>query len=296
MSCRPFPRFSDTSLMSIRWPLARMYSRVAPTNRGAFAVARWARHSLPREKWNDVFSTPAGLKLRLDLATYPDCNMALGLYETESIRLLSKLLKPGGHFVDCGANIGYFTLTASRIVGLSGRVDSFEPSPINRARLEEHLKLNAANNVRVHALAADTENKSLIFHQPIGELNHGQASVFASLVPQSETVTVQAARIDQTVDQIPDVIKVDVEGAELIALQGAEKFLQSAKPPALIIEHNHESAAAAGYRPSDLFRYLRKVQPNYQFAWIGWRLRPIADADSLDAIHRQGNILVSVRS
>jgi FkbM family methyltransferase len=272
-----------------------MYSHLAPTNRGAFAVARWARKSLPREKWNDVFTTPGGLKLRLDLATYPDCNLALGLYETESIRLLGKLLKPGGHFVDCGANIGYFTLNASRLVGPSGRVDSFEPSPVNRARLEEHLKINTAENVRVHALAADTENKSLAFHQPTGELNHGQASVFASLVPQGKSVVVQAARIDQTIDRVPDVIKVDVEGAELNALQGAEKFLQSANPPALIIEHNHESSAAAGYRPSDLFRYLRKVQPNYQFAWIGWRLRPIADGEAMDAIDRQGNILVSAK-
>jgi FkbM family methyltransferase len=272
--------------------LARWYSHIAPSNRGAFAIARSARKSLPREKWNDVFTTPAGLKLRLDLATYPDCNMALGLYETESIRLLGKLLKPGGHFVDCGANIGYFTLTASKIVGPSGRVDSFEPSPANRARLEEHLKLNGVENVRVHALAADTQSKSLTFHQPTGELNHGQASVFASLVPQGETITVQAGRLDETVDHVPDVIKVDVEGAELIALQGAEKFLQSAKAPALIIEHNHESAAAAGYRPSDLFRYLQKVQPRYKFFWIGWRLRPIASAEALDAITRQGNVLV----
>jgi FkbM family methyltransferase len=278
--------------MAVRWSLARAYSRFTPTNRGAFAVARWARKALPHEKWKDVFTTPDGLRLRLDLATYPDCNMALGLYETESIRLLGKLLKPGGHLVDCGANIGYFTLTAAKIVGPSGRVDSFEPSPVNRGRLEEHLKLNAVGNVHVHALAANTENKPLTFHQPTGELNHGQASVFAALVPQGQTVTVQAARIDQTVDRVPDVIKVDVEGAELLALQGAETLLQSPKPPALIIEHNHESAQAAGYRPSDLFRYLQKAQPRYQFFWIGWRLRPIKSAAALDAISRQGNILV----
>lgn len=279
--------------MPLRWNLARFYSHIAPTNRGAFAVARWARNTVPRERWRDLFAIPNGLKLRLDLSTYPDCNMALGLYETETIRLLGRLLKPGGHFVDCGANIGYFTLHAARIVGQTGRVDAFEPSPVNRARLEEHLRINAVTNVRVHALAAGNQSKSITFYQPTGELNHGQASTFASLVPGGESVTVESARLDEVVDRVPDLIKVDVEGAELTALQGAEKFLRAQRPPALIIEHNHESSLAAGYRPADLLRYLQATQPRYRCFWIGWKLRSIGSAEELDAIRRQGNILLS---
>lgn len=278
--------------MPVRLHLACLYSQLAPTNRGAFAIARWARHSLPRENWNDVFTTPAGLKLQLDLSTYPDCSMAFGLYETESIRLLGKLLKPGGHFVDCGANIGYFTLTAARLVGPTGRVDAFEPSPRNRSRLENHLRLNTAGNVRIHPFAVGAQSKPVTFYEPGGELNHGQASIFASIVPQGNEVTVQSARIDEAIDRVPDLIKVDVEGAELIALQGAEKLLRADRPPALIIEHNHESSAAAGYRSSELFSYLKRMQPRYQFFWIGWRLRPIATGEQLHAIQRQGNILV----
>ncbi len=103
--------------MSFRWSLARMYSRIAPTNRGAYALARWARGAIPAEKWRDCFETPAGTPLNLDIGTYPDCNMALGLYETETFSLLAKLLRPGSHFVDCGANLGYFTLHAAMLVG-----------------------------------------------------------------------------------------------------------------------------------------------------------------------------------
>ncbi len=280
--------------MQIPWKIARFYSRFALTNRGTYALARWARESLPREQWNDTFVTPAGLKLKLDIATYPDCNMALGLYETDSIRLLGRLLKPGMHFVDCGANLGYFTLTAARLVGPGGRVDAFEPGAANHARLKSHISINGAENVCVYQMATDRESRLLAFYEPVGELNHGQASLYAALVPDGQPVMVSAARVDTVLDHVPDVIKVDVEGAELVTLQGAERFLQADRPPALIIEHNHESAAGAGYRPADLFNYLRSAQPKYRFYWIDWRLEPIPDAAALTAINRQGNILATV--
>jgi FkbM family methyltransferase len=278
--------------MSFRWTIARLYSRIAPSNRGAYALARWARKSIAKERWAGTFTTPGGTTLRLDIGTYPDCSMALDLYETETYALLRRLLRPGAHFVDCGANLGYFTLRAAKLVGPAGRVDAFEPDAQNRQRLQAHLKLNHAENVRVHPLAVSNETKELTFFHPQGALNHGQASAYASLVPGGSEYHVQAVRLDEAIDRAPDLIKIDVEGAELSAIQGAEKLLRAPNPPALIIEHNHESAAAAGYPPSEIYRALKTIQPRYRIYWIGWRTKEIPTPEDLDAIARQGNILV----
>jgi hypothetical protein len=84
------------------------YSRIAPTERGGYRLARLARRFVPESKRQGIFQTPDGLRLRLDLHTYPDVNMAVGLYELDTYRLLRRLLKGGSWFVDVGANLGYF--------------------------------------------------------------------------------------------------------------------------------------------------------------------------------------------
>ncbi|HUF79655.1 MAG TPA: hypothetical protein VMN03_00855, partial [Burkholderiales bacterium] len=121
-------------LPSVAEMLVRGYARVAPSERGGYRLARAVRRLRPREAWRDAFDTPAG-RLELDLGAYPDCCMALGLYELDTARVLRRLLRPGDHFIDGGANIGYFSLMAARLVGSIGRVDAFEPQPENRARL-----------------------------------------------------------------------------------------------------------------------------------------------------------------
>src|SRR5688572_2191738 len=97
--------------------LLKAYSRVAPTERGGFRLARLARRLVPRRHWERDFVTPDRTTLRLDLGTYPDCCMAVGLYELDTYRLLRRLLRPGSWFVDVGANIGYFSILAARWTG-----------------------------------------------------------------------------------------------------------------------------------------------------------------------------------
>src|SRR5882757_9969946 len=88
----------------------KLYSRIAPTERGGYRLARLVRRARSRDRWRDIFRTPDGFTLDLDLGIYPDCSMAYGLYELETARLIKRVLKPGDHFVDGGANIGYFTM------------------------------------------------------------------------------------------------------------------------------------------------------------------------------------------
>ena len=271
----------------------RAYSRVTPTQRGGYRLVRMGRRFVSPELWRGPFAIPGPATLQLDLSTYPDCCMACGLYELDTLRVLRRLLRPGMHFVDCGANIGYFTIMASRIVGEAGRVDAIEPDPLNRARLEEHLKLNGLRErVRVHAVAASGAAGSATLYHPVGDArNHGEASlILGAAGATSETYTVPTARLDELLDHTPDLIKMDIEGAELSALSGMTRLLRDAHPPSLVIEHNPESARAAGHRSGDLLRAIHDANSSYRAYWIGWRLREMT-ADRIDAMSRQGNIL-----
>lgn len=222
--------------------------------------------------------------------------MAFGLYELDTARLIRRLLEPGGWFVDCGANIGYFTLLAARRVGPEGRVDAFEPDPINRARLEQHLADNAPlPQVRVHPVAVGAEAATTtLFHPNAGPTNHGAASTYQSLTADATDVSafpIRVARLVDELDGVPNLIKLDVEGAELAAITGASGLLGGEKPPAIIVEHNPVTAAAAGYRPSDLMRRLLTIQPRYRLFRIDWRLRPVAAPEQLDPLARECNLL-----
>jgi len=271
------------------------YSRIAPTERGGYRLARMARSFVPESQRQGIFQTPDGLRLNLDLRTYPDINMAVGLYELDTYRLIRRLLKPGSWFVDVGANLGYFTLLAAKWVGPGGKVDAFEPDPINFQRLQSHLRANQLESrVNVHELAASSQAGEVqMTHPQAAGTNHGMASMYKSLVGEGETYSVSTVRLDDYLQGAPNLIKIDVEGAELQVIEGLEKLLRVPDPPALIIEHNPTSCAAAGYRPSDLFRKLRDIQQDYVISWIGWPLlSQIRSPEELDSISRQGNLLV----
>ena len=268
----------------------KAYARVTPTQRGGYRLARLARRFA--RPWRGPVTALGPVTLTLDLGTYPDCCMACGLYELDTLRVLRKLLRPGMHFVDCGANIGYFTLLGARLVGAAGRVDAIEPDPLNRARLEEHLKANGSpGHVRVHGVAASDSAGTATLYHPTGERNHGEASLIpGAIAATAQTYSVPTARLDALLDRTPDVVKMDIEGAELAALCGMTRLLAAERPPRLVIEHNPESSRAAGHRSGDLLREIGRANPRYRAWWIGWRLREMS-ADEIDAMARQGNIL-----
>ena len=291
-------------LQDAPFALLRAYARIAPTERGGFRLARAGRALVPRGRWKDVFQTGGGLRLELDLATYPDVAMAAGLYELATARLLRRLLRPGMHFVDGGANIGFLTCRAARLVGPLGRVDAFEPDPLNRQRLEDNLLRNqipfvaagtssevvAATGVCVRNLALSSRGEHLSFQRPVpgGKRNHGESGRFFSSDVGSELFSVQAARLDTSVDRVPDLVKLDLEGSELLALRGATQWLKSIRPPVWIIEHNPPAAHRAGYITGDLWREMLATRM-YQCRVLGGS--QLASPEDLDVYPRQGNLL-----
>ena len=277
--------------------LLRAYARIAPTERGGFRLARLARRFVPRDRWDGVFPVGRGVALGLDLATYPDVAMAGGVYELDTQRLLAKLLRPGAHFVDGGANLGFFTTLAARLVGQGGRVDAFEPDPLNRQRLEQNLARNALS-CRVHAAALSDRAETITLRHPVAGtgFNHGETSRFAGAAwGATDAFDAPAVRLDAAGDgRVPDVVKLDLEGSELLAVRGATAWLRSARPPAWVVEHNPDANERAGHAPGDVWRELLAHRPDYRCAVVGARLRRVASPDALDRFPRQVNVLLRV--
>ncbi|CAN5480102.1 hypothetical protein BH09PLA1_BH09PLA1_01720 [soil metagenome] len=287
----------------------RIYSRFAPTERGGYRLARAARKTRPRDSWRSVFHTPDGFDIDLDISDYPDICMAYGLYELDTARLIKRLLKRGDHFVDCGANIGYFTLLAAQCVGAGGKIDAFEPQAANFARLRENLKRNGLlDRATLHAMAlADREGSVDLFRPSDKVDNHGTSSMFPDPEWQSRagqgtgasatTTQVRTARLDHVLAGAkPKLIKIDVEGAEPLVAEGMRGLLSrdhaGDSPPMIILEFNPPKSAVAGFDATEAVRRLLDARSDYQIFTVGWRLKRVT-IDELKSLS-QINVLLRV--
>jgi FkbM family methyltransferase len=268
----------------------RRYGRMTPSSKGAYRLVRTARQAISREQWRGVFTTPSragGLEMWLDLAEYPDCCMAYGLYERETERAIERLLLPGDHFVDGGANIGYFTLRAARRVGPSGRVDAFEPQPMNRVRLMENLRRNGLDRqVNVHPLALSNSAGEAAIHFYAGGAtdqwyNHGCSTMFAEAGHETTTTMVRTVRMDEVLTGTrPRLVKLDVQGAEPLVIEGMAGLLRG-NAPAVIVEWERTHVENAGFRPHEIVHRLMSAVPSYGVYVIGVRWRRIDPTDAV---------------
>lgn len=146
-----------------------------------------------------------------------------GAYAPQETALVRALLHPGDTFVDVGANWGYFTLVGAHSVGEKGRVLAMEPDPRLFALLLNNLERNALAQATALALAAaDAPGVLALAGHDAGGGNWGLSSLVSA--PTGTEFPVQAERIDQVlreraIDTV-DLLKMDIEGAEDLALRG----------------------------------------------------------------------------
>lgn len=181
--------------------------------------------------------------------------------------LLRKLLRPGDVFVDGGAHIGVFTLLAAALVGETGRVVSCEPVPENMRLLEANIALNGFGWVDTHQVAlGEQAGQADLF-------SFGAGSALSSYAPATHAGSHRLAVEVRTLDDVAGsfgarvrLVKLDVEGAEVLAMRGASSLLQ-AKPDFLLeVEPEHlarqsssvaeleQLFAEAGYRGFEIRR------------------------------------------
>ncbi len=186
--------------------------------------------------------------------------------ELQTDRFLRDTLRPGMTFFDCGANLGYFTLLASRLVDAAGRVVAFEPTPSTYDRLVAHVETNGFTNVDVRRLALGSTSGTASVVAVSAE-NHGMNAVTFDDNDSNKDGRRRLADCDvRTVDDLlagglpaPDVMKIDVEGWELRVLEGAETLLRSTACPSLIVELCDE--------PEKTLAYLQGLRP-FHVEWL----------------------------
>lgn len=263
-----------------RWRLIEPAVRLAPALKGV-------RHPF-------VIRVRDGFRMQIDGSSQTGRMLyATGEYESETSRLIQRLLQPGDTMIDVGANIGYFTLLASRAVGPTGRVVAFEPMEPVRERLLRNIALNGLTNVTVRDEAlADASGESVFYAGPANDTG------LASLRPLSDSaeVKVRRARFDdlwRTSDRIA-LIKIDVEGAEMAAIRGMTACLVRDAPD-LILEVTDDYLRVMGSSADELVSHLR-AQGYSMYRVAHERLVPIADSSALKSCPTQFNALFTRKS
>ncbi len=179
----------------------------------------------------------AGGQIYLDVEHSPMMRArAEGRYETAKVAVIQRFLRPGMSFVDVGANMGDFSLIAAKTMNDRGRVLSFEPSPDNCKWIRRSIEMNGYRCIELMELAlSDTSGEDTLY------LSDRVAR--HSLVPlrdEQETLTVAVKTLDavleSTGDPHVDIVKVDVEGAELKVLRGGSNTFSRAARMALMVD------------------------------------------------------------
>jgi FkbM family methyltransferase len=210
-----------------------------------------------------------------------------GVWENFETQLLMQSLCAGATFVDVGANIGYYSIVASPLVGSTGRVFAFEPERDNFSLLEKNIQHNQLTNITAVAAALSyADSDAELF---LNEENRGDHQIFQqSLGESTPQRTRQAIRLlngadyflsagdSQPVDRI-DVLKVDTQGAEFSVMSGLLPLIKKSLPSIKIIleftPYSLRQAGSSGMALLDLVDEL--ALPMNLIDHLGHKLIPI---------------------
>ena len=178
-----------------------------------------------------------------------------GRWEPEVWAAISSGLSDGAVFFDVGAHIGYDSIKAARLVGEKGRVVAFEPNPNTLTLLRSNIEASRARNIIVQPIACTDSEQTLTLFDSTPGGNSGSSSLSrANAGGQTRPYTVRGRPIDDVVSELGitrvDVVKADVEGAELLVLRGAAQTLRRFHPKLILevvprqLENMHASVEA----------------------------------------------------
>jgi len=214
-----------------------------------------------------IASGPArGMRMSLDLHAEKD--YWLGTYEPDLQIAAEKLIMPGDHIYDVGANIGYISLIAARLTGESGRVYSFEALPDNITRLKKNIAMNDLfERVHINHCAITDRDEPIIFYTHASGAMGKAAGSAGRDEDYGESITVKGLTLDHFTQTenlpLPDLIKMDIEGGEANALRGAERILSTKKPTLLIELHGQVAAEQVWHIFHDHGYQIHAINKNF---------------------------------
>lgn len=219
-------------------------------------------HWLARRAWTGTAVTEEqfrwyrdrwGFRFRLHPWYHIDRNIiAFGAHEPEMLEFLRPRLRRGQVCFDVGANLGQVTVHMAAAVGSSGRVYAFEPVPRIMARLECHVRANGLEDVVEYCEGAMSDREgTAVFSMPAaGFGNQGVGSLLGQSIPtpaqdlRVRTITLDGFVESRGIERI-DLMKIDIQGAEPLLLEGGRETLGRLSPD-LIIEVSPDDLRIAG--------------------------------------------------
>jgi FkbM family methyltransferase len=237
---------------------AKWYFTYFPLQRGKWRLWTTLNSMLDRSPRDVDVQVKGGWSMRLNLSEEVDRLIYFwGAYELNESWLIEQLLRPGDTFVDVGANIGYFTLLGSRCIGANGKVIACEASPDTARKLRENVDRNGAQNVSIREVAAGD-------HEGVVEIGriYTQNAGMNTLRCQGralESWQVPMKTLDGILQDAGAIrlVKIDIEGAELMALRGFERRLRAADAPDVLCEVTDRYLRDLGGSAEELMRLMQ---------------------------------------
>ncbi len=196
-----------------------------------------------------------GFKIYLD--EHDSLGLSLGTgFEKFETRVMENNIKKGEVVIDCGANIGYYSLLFSKLVGESGKVFAFEPDPTNFSLLQKNLKVNNITNVTALNLAvSDKKCEGILF---LDKYYAGHHRMYSEGKNDKGKIKINRVKLDDYFKgkEKIDFIKMDIEGSEGKAINGALNLIHKNKNIKLVLEYFPEALKSCGTEPKELLKIL----------------------------------------
>lgn len=255
--------FNATINCAVR--VLRLYIRYSPIRKGKdrlFDLVRWAVKPRTAIFQPRTIRTVQGIRMRVDMTDLIQRHIYFwGQWEPDETWLLGQVLREGDAFIDIGANLGYFTLLGSHLVGRGGVVFAFDPSPQIRDRLQTNVALNECGNIRILPYAVSDKSGQALFFQH--NVNPGQNSLRSLGEQAAGVVKVETVTLDELLPAGVAVrarlVKMDIEGAELLALHGMKGLLSRENGPDVVCEITDSFLRPLGGSEADLLSYMKSL-------------------------------------
>jgi len=201
-----------------------------------------------------------------------------GEYEEETMNLLKKELKPEMIVFDLGANIGIFTLLASKLIGESGHVFSFEPDPYLFNILKDNLNLNKVNNASIYQIAVSNKVGTAKFSINLDQDGDNRLN---SKTMEENFVEVKTTTIDEFCKKNElkiNFLKLDIQGSEPKVLEGMKQTITKSPEIKIVTEFYPSAIRDTGSSPEDYLSNLEKY---------GFKICEIGNDKTMQPINRK---------
>jgi FkbM family methyltransferase len=250
----------ERSVQSVFSVLRCLYAILPPA--GQWRLQRAATRLLEfTSVKSGTITVGGGFLMELNCLDYVQREIFLtGQFEAPIYYVMRDALTKGDVFVDVGAHVGFFSLCAAHLVGPNGRVLAFEPQPGAYESLQRNIAINRLKNIECFSIALSESSDVRCLY--LDKMHNSGAASFAKSAHSGCSHLVQTKTYDEIAEHnrlpVPNLIKIDAEGAELLVLRGMRRLLAHARP-IIICEISEWNQRQLGTDKHELFNMLSRL-------------------------------------